>query len=202
MKNFAEEITYWYFRFNGFFTLNNYVTHPMDRGDESHSDTDILALRIGTPFEEIGINFHSEIPGIAPCPVLEMIIQPEHDLPRPELVGIICEVKAGLNYRLKPENLRAQLLRFGFITNQDEANERISNTASYTQDGNTKIVRIIANINGNNEVGFYGLSLSRMLFYIKRRFEILNVQKQGGWNMFDSPLIQYLLKENFINQNG
>lgn len=39
MKNYAEELTYWYLRLNGFFPLGDFVLH------HKGGDTDILAIR-------------------------------------------------------------------------------------------------------------------------------------------------------------
>ena len=97
MKNYAEELAYWYFRFNGFFLINNYVAHPHDRlhllennphQATSHSDTDLLGVRPPQVNEMVGYYDHH-------CDILdEMITEPIiHNAP--EFIGLICEVKAG-----------------------------------------------------------------------------------------------------------
>jgi hypothetical protein len=54
MRNYAEELVYWYLRLNGFFPLMNFVQHA--RGLKSlHSvNRDVLALRFPYVVEEVG----------------------------------------------------------------------------------------------------------------------------------------------------
>ncbi len=50
--NFAEQLAYWYLRFNGFFPLTNFVLHH-GTGHRT-SDTDLLAMRFPYVSEDIG----------------------------------------------------------------------------------------------------------------------------------------------------
>jgi len=55
MNNFAEELTYWYFRLNGFFLLTNYVLHDVGQGQQrGTADADLLVIRFPYVYEEIG----------------------------------------------------------------------------------------------------------------------------------------------------
>lgn len=57
MINFAEDLIYWYLRFNGFFLLRNFVLHRVDRVEGNSSgaaDFDLLAIRFPHVYEEIG----------------------------------------------------------------------------------------------------------------------------------------------------
>jgi hypothetical protein len=57
MINFAEDLTYWYLRFNGFFMLRNFVLHRIDQanGNRRHAaESDLLAIRFPHVYEEIG----------------------------------------------------------------------------------------------------------------------------------------------------
>jgi hypothetical protein len=56
MKNYGEEIAYWYFRFNGFIPMSNFVLHR--RGRVHSSDCDLIAIRFPNPWEEIGGQEH------------------------------------------------------------------------------------------------------------------------------------------------
>src|SRR6266540_3603201 len=40
----SEDLAYWYFRLNGFFTIVNFVLHPRSRGSQL-TDADILGVR-------------------------------------------------------------------------------------------------------------------------------------------------------------
>lgn len=52
MKNYGEELVYWYFRFNGFIPMANFVLH----GDDvlTGSDCDLVAVRFPYVFEPVG----------------------------------------------------------------------------------------------------------------------------------------------------
>jgi hypothetical protein len=40
----AEELAYWYFRLNGFFTITNFVVHP-NMGHQQITDVDVFGVR-------------------------------------------------------------------------------------------------------------------------------------------------------------
>ena len=58
MKNYAEELAYWYFRLNGFIPMSNFVLHrqkDIEQQQNVHtSDCDLLAIRFPFPWEQIG----------------------------------------------------------------------------------------------------------------------------------------------------
>jgi len=58
MINFAEDLTYWYLRFNGFFLLRNFVLHRVSEVEGQRArgtaDSDLLAIRLPYVYEEIG----------------------------------------------------------------------------------------------------------------------------------------------------
>lgn len=85
MKNFAEELAYWYFRVNGFFVLDNFVLHSRDLDSSQNADIDLLAIRQKHTYETIG--------GI------ETDMDPElfQHFVRDKHIGIICEVKSSPN---------------------------------------------------------------------------------------------------------
>jgi hypothetical protein len=52
MKNYGEELVYWYFRLNGFIPMTNFVLH----GDDvlKGSDCDLVAVRFPHVYEKVG----------------------------------------------------------------------------------------------------------------------------------------------------
>jgi hypothetical protein len=60
MKNFAEEIAYLYFRLNGFFLLDNYVTHAREGTNKYHTDSDLLGIMPGWVYEGVGFQNREE----------------------------------------------------------------------------------------------------------------------------------------------
>lgn len=193
MRNYAEELAYWYFRFNGFFLLNNYVSHPGDRGDNSHSDSDLLGVRMPYSREVVGLNTNEDICGQLSANLI--------DEKNPNLIiGLICEVKGGENpFVIGTANLLSQIRRLGFFTDEEKINEvveRLTNNPSIEED-NFKIIKVIV-CRGDNGVdipeSWIRINLEHILNYISNeRFKRYHV-KFGGWDKFDSPVIQFLLR--------
>jgi hypothetical protein len=53
--NYLEELACWYFRFNGYFLIQNFVNHRHDELKYTH-ETDFLGVRFPNVFENIGGN--------------------------------------------------------------------------------------------------------------------------------------------------
>ncbi len=51
-----EQTAYWYFRLNGFFTIQNFIVHP-DIGGRQHTDADIIG-----DYNNMFIGIRYEIP--------------------------------------------------------------------------------------------------------------------------------------------
>jgi hypothetical protein len=80
--NYAEAIASWYLRLNGFFVLENFVIHDVDRPG-APSDWDVLAVRLPYTYEVVGGQQDDWDPTL-----LTML-----DWTRP--IGLMCEVKSG-----------------------------------------------------------------------------------------------------------
>lgn len=52
MRNYGEELAFWYFRLNGFIPMTDLVLHH--KRPQFSSDCDLLAVRFPQPYEEIG----------------------------------------------------------------------------------------------------------------------------------------------------
>ncbi len=52
MRNYGEELAYWYLRLNGFFVLDNFVYHRTKHNRDG--DADLLAIRLPNVKEPIG----------------------------------------------------------------------------------------------------------------------------------------------------
>lgn len=208
MKNYAEELAYWYFRFNGFFPITNYVTHPEERtNEEGFSDTDIIAIKPSGVHEEVGLRGQVDY-----CDFLwEKIIEPNEG----KTIAIICEVKAGNNpvEQVNDKNVRAQIDRLGkrFILNEDEDEEEREVVLNLIKqrgideprgliysDDSIVIYRFICRRDENhymeNDHSWEILTINRIVnFMISNRFEE-NTIKARGWHQYDSSLIQFLLR--------
>lgn len=75
-----ERLAYWYFRLNGFLTIENFVVHP-DSGTAQRTDADLIAVRLGHRQENAERPMVDD-PKVADCVTLVNVI--------------IAEIKTGL----------------------------------------------------------------------------------------------------------
>ncbi len=75
----AERLAYWYFRLNGFFTIENFIVHS-DTGPNQRTDADVLAVRFAYRAENLQRPMLDD-PKVSSCPTL--------------VNAIIAEVKTG-----------------------------------------------------------------------------------------------------------
>jgi hypothetical protein len=197
MRNYAEELGYWYFRFNGFFLLNNYVNHPDDRQDNYTSDSDLIGVKMPYSKEVIGLNDDRDI-----CRKLFELL--DYGNSRGYIHGFICEVKAGESeFLLSNANLPSQIRRLGFFNLEDQVQQVVESIVStgVFQDHMYRIVRIIICRRDNRSgdlVSWNRINLETIINYISNeRFENYEV-KFTGWDKFDSTLIQFLLRHRDI----
>jgi len=133
MKNYTEELAYWYFRFNGFFLINNHVVHRAGEPnfDEwnhnqaaAHSDNDLLGIRTKFVSEGVGNPHHF-------CHVLNEIAPVNTNI-----VGVICEVKGGMNDLPHNNNLYSQISRLGITNHVEAIHEFLQNNSLFIDQEN------------------------------------------------------------------
>jgi hypothetical protein len=191
MKNFAEEIAYLYFRLNGFFLLDNYVTHASENKNRYHADSDLLGIKTNMVYEEIGLKNENDID-----------MQLRNLLGTYKYSGLICEVKGGTRVNLSNSvgRIKPCLNRMGLLENEkiNEAIEQLKIQKEYKDDDSgTIIIKVAAtNKNLNNELARYWnhITLDNMLSFIEERVEKYPT-KGRGWNFYSSNMFQYLLKK-------
>jgi hypothetical protein len=193
MKNYAEELAYWYFRFNGFFLLSNYISHPGDREDTSHSDSDLLGIKMPFSNEVIGLQANEDI-----CKTLSGYLN--YKAKSSQTVGLICEVKGGENsFDLTDANIKSQIKRLGFFGSDEGVDKAIESLAkeSFYDDGAFRIVRVIV-CRGDNRIkipaNWIRIDLEIIIDYISNERFANYAIKYGGWDKFDSSLMQFLLR--------
>src|ERR1039458_702644 len=139
--NYGEKISYWYLRLNGFFLLENLVTHRTALNRYA-SDIDLLGIRLPYVFEEVGgraDDWHN---------VLMENLNPE--IP----TGVICEVKTGGledNEIFKPQYIRYAVDRFGFMPGLSQHYEQISTQMVSNFDFNGSRFQVIKIFISNQE---------------------------------------------------
>lgn len=206
MKNYAEELAYWYFRFNGFFVLPNYVTHPVERTNgQGYSDTDIIAIKPVGVRELVGLQTDNDYCEHLFHAIIERNIN--------KTVAIICEVKAGSPPLrvVNDRNIRAQVTRIGIRPrtrlNLNKLRGQNDEKGLIYFDDNLVVYRLICKRDDNhymeNDYSWGILNINRIVnFMINKRFANYNV-KTRGWDHYDSSLIQFLLRHQdlFIRPN-
>jgi len=189
MRNYAEEIAYLYFRLNGFFLLDNYVTHAGENENRMHTDSDILGIKTNLVKESVGLVGPNDIDKS-----LDKIIGGY------SYIGLLCEVKGGVSNdwiindnRILPCVKRMGLLEEGEV---DTCVSQLKKSAAYiSKDEKTIIVKVVATNNSNEETNkkWYLISLNEMSEFIQGRAKKY-LEKQRGWNFYASNLFQYILK--------
>ncbi len=53
MRNFGEELAYWYLRLNGFFLIDDFVLHSEDLKSSQSADADVIGIRNPFTVEKI-----------------------------------------------------------------------------------------------------------------------------------------------------
>lgn len=189
MKNFGEELAYWYFRLNGFFLIDDFVLHKADLDGNNNADSDLVGIRNPHTYERIGLDDVNDN-----CPVLNEIIP---DL-RENQVAIICEVKAGTvspTIRLGDrDRIRYVLRRIGTIPLEgiDDVAEELSNKRSGTYDG-MSIHKIVISNHKIDEPGFAHIPLAAVDDFIWTKFTKYYTDKIPAWTYFPSSLMQYFM---------
>ncbi|WP_037290943.1 hypothetical protein [Saccharibacillus sacchari] len=188
--NYGEELAYWYLRLNGFFTVNNFVLHH----DEEHrtSDADILAVRFPYVYEQTGGQEN------------DWDIQPFMKVEEDVIVGLICEVKTGPNYRaeelFKRQNLYRALGRFGFLENSNLCVDEL-NDKSYLKMKKYKIHKVL--ISDKKELPtdkYHHINLTDIKMFIEQRVHQYNYRKFPDRMFFQSPILQYIIWEQKLKE--
>ncbi|MBL7773917.1 MAG: hypothetical protein JNM95_13715 [Chitinophagaceae bacterium] len=192
MKNYAEEIAYLYFRLNGFFLLENYITNKEEYTGRNHTDTDLLGIKTPYVTEEIGLNNINDIDTR-----LREIVHPDF------YIGLICEVKGGeeANWQLAVDKMNPCVKRLGLIPpeNTAEAVYSLDRTNQYTLSGSPiQIIKVLATDNTglSADMGMLWniIPLENMVNFIKDRMDRYD-SKRNSWHFSHSTIFQYLLYE-------
>jgi hypothetical protein len=200
MINFAENLTYWYLRFNGFFLLQNFVLHWVDQVEGKRArgtaDSDLLAIRFPYVYEKIG--------GQKKDWDREQFKNWEIEIDKLHLAFIV-EVTSGKNVNcndLKRKysygRLEQAIQRFGIFP-KDEVSCIVKKL--YQEKYIKKEPWVIAKLavtEGNNTGLWLNLLLDDADKFIRRRIESYLPEKYSDRIYFPDALIQYLAwKENY-----
>ena len=197
MNNFAEELTYWYFRLNGFFLLENYVLHNVGEGTQrGTADADLLAIRFPYVYEEVGgqsgdwdENKFSKEWGF--------------DIEKDNL-ALIIEVKSERNVKRSDieksfslERLKTALYRFG-IFNKGEVNSICEDLFNKKYEkyetiiGEVFIGKAAVTEDKKEDHKWLNITLKEINDFVFKRIRSYSRDKYADRMYFPSVLIQYI----------
>jgi hypothetical protein len=180
--NYLEELACWYFRFNGYFLIQNFVNHRNDVGMEDTHDTDFLGVRFPNVSEHIGgnnVDFDQRI------------------ISNNKIMCVIGEAKSGENYRpaeifASKKVLKENIFRLGILSAENVTDGVIEHlfTHNYWEYDNYKIIKVlVAEVEKQDEKYLY-ISKDEIINEINRRKAAY--RKNLDRLYFNSNLIQYL----------
>jgi len=179
--NYLEELAYWYFRFNGYFLINNFVNHK-DNIDLDHTyETDFLGIRLPNVFEAIGGNNND---------------YDENITSESKIMCVMGESKSGRFHVDKifksKEVIKNNILRFGLLPSNDITEEIVEHLYINNSWENEKI-KIFKVLVAENEVQnkkYIYISKNTIIDDFTRRKNIYRKNKDKIH--FGSNLAQYL----------
>lgn len=184
MRNNGEELSYWYFRLNGFFPLSNFVIHRTET-TKHPSDCDILALRPPDVFEEVGGQSDDWDDRLTKL------------LRFDRFLGVIVEVKTG-RYTTKDlfqdVYVRYSVGRLGLTQQIDNIMAQLAKApVAETESGHQIAKILIANQNPGTNINFIAFSLGSIRNFIRNRMRKYQREKFRDRLFFDSNLLQELI---------
>jgi hypothetical protein len=185
LKNYGEELAYWYFRLNGFFPLTNFVIHRTAR-TEYPSDSDILAIRPPFVYEEIGGRPDDWDPFLVEA------------LDLGHMLGVVVEVKTGayeVDDILRPRYLRYAVERLGLTRDVNSVMRQFEGQAvAQTEDGSHIAKILIANTVPRGGAPLLYLSFHMVRAFLEGRMQKYPREKFGDRLFFNSNYLQDLIE--------
>lgn len=189
MRNFGEELAYWYLRLNGFFLIDDFVLHNADLVSSQNADADVIGIRNPFTIERIGMNDDDDI-----CPELSGF---EPNI-KTKTVVVISEVKTSprrQNILLEREDRLSYIVkRTGLFPPEsiDDVISQLFENNSYSN-GEITILKIIFSQTSYNNDRFHWLTLDHINNQITQKFLKYIGNKRSTKHLFPSTLMQYLI---------
>lgn len=190
--NFAEQLTYWYLRLNGFVPLTNFVLHhDADRNANPWtSDADLIAIRFPHVSEVIG----------GQADDWDEQFERWNLRLTTETIGLIVEVKSG---RLRPKHLRDfkapswrvpyAIRRLGMFTEQEAQGVASAlSDQSVARQGGFTVAKLLVGTTDPKLPQWLYLDLENAVEFICRRMKKYANRKGSDRMFFDGDLIQFL----------
>lgn len=190
MRNYGEELAYWYLRLNGFFVLDNFVYHRISKNNQN-GDADLLAIRLPNVKGEIGgrMNDWDEI-------LFKY-------LGEYEIAAVLCEVKTGknpdFNKAFGDRKLEYALNRIGFAKNDIDQILEQQKSHYLLKSRDKKFLKLgiseyVKNrkLHNDSKLPFLVFSLQHIEKFICNRINRYS-EKYSARHMFPSSLLQYMM---------
>jgi hypothetical protein len=197
MRNFAEELAYWYFRLNGFLIINDFVLHHQDLDINQNADCDLVCVRLPHTHEFIGGRVDTD---------WDNQIFNDRKLNKNMKIGIICEVKSSLQIKEddikfdREDRIRYCAERIGLwppelIENNIERLKRQKITLLETETESTQLGKILITNDKYRNNRVINLTLSHIEKFIVNKFNNDDYfdAKNGAKLVFPSNLLQYMI---------
>jgi hypothetical protein len=185
--NFAEQLTFWYLRLNGFFPITNFVLHH----EEEHrtSDADLLAVRFPHVSEDIGGT---------PDDWDERFLDKWDINLTTETIGVMVEVKSGhwnpnrFNNQTPEWRVRDALRRMGMLSQDQviEATDELCNKPVTRVCGFTSMKLFIGNGRISGEAPWFHVELDAVDQFVCKRMSKYYDRKSRDRLFFEGDLIQ------------
>ena len=195
MNNYGEEISYWYFRLNGFFPLVNFVVHRTDEIKYS-TDIDLLAIRFPYVYEKVGGQFDDWDNKLL------------NHFDKDAIICVLCEIKTGnydVNNIFKSKSVKYALTRFGFKPGLEEYAKKLDISKSVSISFNYQkyqIAKIFVSNNLNQEdCNFIHFPLSTLKNFISDRITKYKCEKWQDRMFFPSNYLAERI-DSIIMENG
>lgn len=186
MANYAEEIVYWYLRWNGFFLVDNLVIHRSEVTDYP-SDIDVLALRLPYVYEPIGGRtedwdeslFASFKPNLS--------------------IGLICEAKSGrydVDKLFSKQNISYVVGRFGFVSDHESLSKPVRQHAVTIFDDRFQIGKLLFSYSDGDFAGqpFLHIQIGHCEDFIIGRIRKYPREKYADRMLFPSEALQGMIE--------
>ncbi|MBA4603430.1 hypothetical protein [Thermoactinomyces mirandus] len=190
MKNYGEELAYWYLRLNGFFVLDNFVYHKIS--NERDGDADLLAIRLPNVKGKIGGRTDDWD---------ETLFKYFGEY---EIAAVLCEVKTGknpdFNKAFKDRKLKYALNRIGFAKDDiDRMFFEQQKRYFLLKSGDKKFLKLVISeyvkkrqLHNDSKLPFLVFSLQHIEDFIYKRINRYS-EKYSARHMFPSSLLQYMM---------
>lgn len=179
--NYLEELSYWYFRFNGYFLIQNYVNHKNNDGLMNTHETDLLGIRFPNVIENIEdstVDYDKNI--ISNSKIMCVMVESKSG-----------NIVSGKIFKSR-DVIKYNIQRFGIFAPNDITDNIIISLFenSYWENDNYKIIKVLVAEDEKQNEKYFFISKEEIIKDFHRRNNLY--RKNQDRILFNSSLIQYL----------